>query len=340
MPGTILDIFKGDAFSTIELTSAIRDIEYIPQTLGSLNLFEPEPIRGYTVAVEKKADVISLIPISPLGAAPQQVERDPRTMRNLNTVALKQGFTIYAHELSGIREFGETSMLVQAQGEYAQRFAKLKNNLELTREHHRLGALQGKLLDADGTTVIYDYFAEMGYTEAAAVTFDLTTQTTDLRKLCNDLVRDIKRSSKGAMGPGSSVHALVGDAFYDAFIEHAKVVRAFEGWSAATSLLQGNAFKAFTFGGITWHNYRGTDDNSTVAIHVDQAKFFPVGGNGVFKEVMSPAEFDPWVNTLGERDYAMSIHDKDRGAWNKGELYSYPLFMCARPNVLRKGVRT
>lgn len=339
MPGTILDIFNSDAFSTMELTAGIKDIEYTPGLLGDLGLFEPEPIRTRSFAIEKTANGIGLIQTSAMGSPPPQVERDPRTLRDLRTVRLAEGFTIYAYELEGIREFGETTVLMQVQDEYAQRMQKLKNRLELTREHHRLGALQGKLLDADGTTVIYDYFTELGYTEAAAINFNLDIVGTDLRKKCNDLVRSVARSSKGAMGPGASVHSLAGDDFYDAFIEHPKVIRTYEHWAAAADLRKGTAFQAFTFGGITWHNYRGTDDNSTVAIDVDEAKFFPVGGNGVFKHVMSPAEFNPWVNTLGEPDYALSINDKDRNAWNKGELYSYPLFLCARPNVLRKGIK-
>jgi hypothetical protein len=83
-------------------------------------------------------------------------------------------------------------------------------------------------------------------------------------------------------------------------------------------------------GGITWHNYRGTDDNSTVAIAPDEAKFFPVGARDVFKKAQAPAEFGPYVNSLGQDTYAMNIPDRDRQAWTGGELYSYPLYFCQR----------
>lgn len=334
---TIMDVFvENDAFNTTELTSAITDIPYIPQMLGDMNLFEPMPIYGYDFAIEKKADSIGIIDTSALGSAPKQIERNLRTMQKLNTVRLAEGFTIYGYELSGIRAFGETTVLDQIQDDYARRTQKLMNRMELTREFHRLGAIQGKLLDADGTSVIYDYFAEFELAEPASVSFDLTNASTDVRVKGNELSRDIIRGSKGALTNSSSIQALAGDEFYDTLISHPKVRDTYQNWAAAADLRQGNAFQAFTFGGITWHNYRGTDDNTEVAVPVAEAIIFPQGGIDVFKEVRSPAEFDPWINTPGQRDYMMNIVDKDRSAWTKGELYAYPLFMCQRPQVLRR----
>ncbi|MNO02314.1 hypothetical protein D3C81_2226760 [compost metagenome] len=77
-----------------------------------------------------------------------------------------------------------------------------------------------------------------------------------------------------------------------------------------------------------------------MAIAPDEAKFFPVGAKDVFKKAMAPAEFGPYVNTLGQDTYAMNIVDRDRQAWTRGELYSYPLYFCQRPDVLRTGKRT
>jgi len=335
---SIMDIFNNNAFSTTSLTQAISEVDYVPQTLGELGIFEPEPIRTRTFAVEKKAESLALIPTSPLGAPPAQTERDGRNLRDFRTVRLADGFTLYAYELENIRKFGEASVLQQVQEEYMMRMMKVRRKFDLTREHMRLGALQGKLLDADGTTVIYDYFAEFGITEPAAVDMELDDATTNLRIKCHDIVRDIGRSSKGALPPNYQLHALCGDDFYDLFVTHPKVERQFENWSAASELGTNSAWKAFEFGDIIWHNYRGTDDNSTIAVPTGECKFFPVGGNEVFKEVLSPAEFNPWINTLGQPEYVFNIVDKDRGAWSKGEMYSYPLYFCAKPNVLRKAI--
>jgi hypothetical protein len=56
--------------------------------------------------------------------------------------------------------------------EIAQRSADLRQRNEYTLEAHRLGALQGKILDADGTTVVRDFWAEFGISEPAEIFFD------------------------------------------------------------------------------------------------------------------------------------------------------------------------
>lgn len=332
-----MDVFNADAFNTFELTTAIEDMDYVPQYLGSLNIFEPVPTYSRTIGVEKKGQTLSIIQTSPLAAPPRETKRDPRNLRDFSTVRLADSFTLYAYEVDGIRAFGEQSELESVQVEYAGRMSKVRTNMDLTHEYHRLGALQGKLLDADGATVIYDYFAEMGIAEPAEVNFALGTATTKVRTKCQELVRSMARSAKGAFTASTQVHALAGDSFFDKLTEHESVVRTYENWAAAADLRENLAFQTFPFGGVFWHNYRGTDDEATISIAPDKVKFFPVGAQGVFQKAQSPAEFGPWVNTRGEDTYALNVVDRDREAWAKGELYSYPLYMCTRPETLRNG---
>ena len=333
-----MDIFNNSAFSMTSLSGVVNKLDYQPQLLGELGLFEPMPVRTRTVFVDRRDGGLTLIPTSPTGAAPAELAGDNRDAVPLKTTRLAKGFTLYAEEIQGIRAFGSETELEQVQGEFLRRMARVRADMELTHEYHRLGALQGKLLDSDGSTVIYDYFSQFGVSEAAAVNFALTTATTDVRGKCAAVVRAMARSSKGAFTPATQVHALVGDTFYDLLINHDQVRKTFEGWAAAADLRQGAAFNAFTYGGITFHNYRGTDDGSSVAIAATEAKFFPVGASGVFKKAMAPAEFGPYVNTLGMDTYGINIPDRDRQAWTRGEIYSYPLYLVQRPEVLRKGV--
>ncbi|NSY21895.1 major capsid protein [Agrobacterium vitis] len=332
-----MDIFRDDAFSMVELSAAVKEVEYVPQLLGSLGIFEEKGVYVRKIAVEKKGDTLSLIPTSPDGAPPRQSTPTTGNIRDFRSVRLADGFTLYASEVAGFRAFGTESELKVVQTEYAERMADVRTNMDLTHEYHRLGALQGKLLDANGTSVIYDYFDEFDIAEPAAIDLALDVDTTDVRGKCHELTRSMARSAKGAFTTATSVHALTGDEFYDTLVNHPKVIRTYENWAAAADLRQNIAFQAFTFGGVTWHNYRGTDDNSTVAIPTDEASIFPVGASNVFKKFVSPAdEFMPFVNTKGQDVYAMNIVDKDREAWAKGELYSYPLYMCVQPQVLRR----
>ena len=338
-----MDIFNSSAFSMTSLTGAVTKVGYKPQLLGSLGLFEDMPVRTRTVFVDRREDKLVLIPSSPVGAPPKELVTDPRNAVPLKTTRLAEGFTLYAEEVQGIRAFGTDSEFAQVQTEYLKRMARVRDDMELTHEFHRLGALQGLLLDADGTSVIYNYFTEFGVTPPTVVDFDLDNASPAqgaIRLKSAALIRSMKRSAGGSFTPGTTVHALAGDAFFDSLVTSAEVEKSYLNWAAAADLRTDKSFQAFTYAGITYHNYQGTDDNSTVAIAPDEAKFFPVGARDIFKKAMAPAEFGPYVNTLGQDTYAMNIPDRDRQAFTRGELYSYPLYFCQRPDVLRTGKRT
>lgn len=337
MPG--MDIFNSSAFSMTSLTEAVEKIDYVPGFLGSLGIFEPEPVRTRDVWVEDRDGVLTLIPNSPVGSAPDELVVNKRNATNFLTTRLAKGFTLYAENVQGLRAFGSETELQTVQSEYIRNMARVLDDLELTEEKHRLSALQGILLDADDS-VIYNFFTEFNVAQASAISFELDVTTTVVRTICHQVIRNMARLAKGAFTSATSVHALCGDAFYDALIDHPNVTRAYENWAAARSLTENMAFESFPYAGITFHNYRGTDDNSTVAIPTNEAKFFPVGARGFFKVAYAPAEFAPFVNTPGRARYAMNIPDRDRQAWTRGEVYTYPLYMCTRPEALQRATLT
>jgi hypothetical protein len=330
-----MDVFKNNAFSMTALTGTVEKIDYVPQMLGQLNIFEPMPVRTRDLWIDRREGALALIGVSALGAPPDELVKDSRDAVALRAVRLAKGQTIYAHEVEGYRAFGSETEFDQVQAEYLRRMARVQLDLDLTHEFHRLGALQGLLLDADGVSIIYDYFAEFGFTRPAVIDFDLDNAATNVRQKCVDLKRDMVRNSRGAIMQTTSIHALCGDQFYDDLVDHPTIRATYLNWAAATDLRTNTAFESFVFGGVTWHNYRGTDNNSTVAIPTNEAKFFPVGARDVFKKAMAPAEFGPFVNTPGRDMYAINILDRDRMAWSRGEIYSYPLYLCQQPQVLR-----
>lgn len=336
-----MNIFLNSAFNMTSLTGTIEKVQFLPQMLGSLGIFEPMPVRTRNVFVERRGSTMTLIPTSPLGAPPKELAVDDRNLVPLKTSRLAKGFTMYASEVEDIRAFGSETELMQVQAEYLRRAAMVRNDMELTHEHMRLGALQGIVLDADGSTVLQNYFTEFNVAPPAAVNFNFTVTTTDIRQVVKTMVRDLVRTSGGAITGVAQIHALAGDGFYDKLVSHPTVTATYMNWAAAGDL-RGNAggigaaFGDFTYGGVVWHNYRGTDDNTTVAIPTNEAIFFPVGAQGVFKKAMAPAEFGPYIGSPGQDTYLLNLMDRDRQAWSRGELYSYPLYLCQRPDLLRK----
>jgi hypothetical protein len=213
--------------------------------------------------------------------------------------------------------------------------------MELTRENMYLGMIQGLVKDADGST-IYDWATEFGQTIPTELDFDLDNASPAsgaVRKLCNQVTRSILRGLKGLGGNNVQIVGLCGDAFWDDLTAHPEVRQTFLNWQAAADLREGNAFQSFVYGNITFINYRGTDDGTTVGIGTNLCKFFPVGA-GIFQEALSPGETFEFVNTLGKDVYAMVIPDKDRNMWVKPEIYSYPLPVCTMPQALHRARRT
>lgn len=334
-----MDVFSGRAFHMHELTAALNRTPHLPTFLGDQNIFEPKPVRTIQVSIEQKAGTLSLIQTSERGAPLQQGDRETRDIRDFRTVRIAKGDTLHAYEIEGIRAFGSESELQQVQTEVAARMINLNNDVELTMENMRLGGIQGIVLDANGAT-IRNWFTEWGIAQPAEIDFELDVATTDVRAKCNAVVRAMTRASAGAWITGrTEVHALVGDNFFDNLTGHDMVRDTWLNQQAAAELRQGNAFSSFSFGGIVWHNYRGTDDGSTVAVGAEVAKFYPVNAPGVFQVAQSPGETFDFVNTPGQRVYAMLVPDRERNAWVKPEVYAYPLFICTRPGMLQRAKR-
>jgi hypothetical protein len=342
--GDILDIFNNDPFKAIALTESVQRNPYQPVGLGNLNIFDADPIRTKAVAVEERTGRLTLIPFSERGAEGTQRTTEKRKMRYFEVPRLMHDDTVYAEEVQGIREFGTESVLMQIQTEVARRLSGptgLLASVEYTKEYLRLAAVQGLVLDPKDGSVLYNWFDEFQINQAVEVAFNLAAGTANtLRPICNGIVRTMARKAQGAFVPTTKVYALCGDSFYDLFTNHPDVIRTFLNWSDARDIRnggQGAAFGEFEFAGITWVNYRGSDDNSTVKIADDKVKFFPVGAPGIFREAMAPGETVDWVNTPGKPVYVLPIFDTQRRMWWKMEAYAYTLFLCTRPEVLLSG---
>lgn len=343
MPVT-LDIFNSDPFTAVELTDFVNLKPHIPTVLRDMNLFEEIGVRTTTIWVEAKNGSIALIPTSQRGEPIYQNAKQKRDAIPLQTLRLAKGDNITADELQDIRAEGEADMLKEVQEEVNIRLDQSLGDIDLTEENLMLGAVQGIVVDSDGSSVLYNLFTKFGISQAAEVDFDLDNATPAsgaLKVVCNGIIRDMTRAGQGAFTTQTEVIGMCGDAFWDDLVSHPEVQGAYNNWMNAQSMSNDiQVFKPFRWGGITWINYRGTDDGSTVAIGTDKVKFFPRGARGVFKMAYAPAEFLPFVNQKGKPRYTMIVTDKDRGAWVKPEVYSYPLPYCTRPAMLLRGKRT
>lgn len=330
------DIFNNSAFQMTEMTGMVNKKDYVPGQIGALNLFAAKPVRTRNVWIDRTSSTISLIPTSPLGSPPEQAGKRSRDAVSLNIPRLYKQDVLNASELSGIRAFGTESELEAVASEVSDRLDRLNSDMNLTFERHMLGAVQGIVLDADGSTLL-DCYTTFGETAATEVNFELNIATTDVGIKCLDIKEAMLKASKGAMLDGSRVHALCGSSFYRQLISHASVKAEWAGWRASAAVRNLDPYDMFEFGGIVFHNYRGTDDGTTIAITSTQAKFFPVGAQDMFEVAYAPYESLGAVGSKGLPRYANIVRDTKRDFYAEIELFSYPLHYCKRPNVLQSG---
>jgi hypothetical protein len=171
--------------------------------------------------------------------------------------------------------------------------------------------------------------------------FALDVATTDVRGKCHAVTRFMKRNAKLPIPSDALVWCFAGDLFFDAMISHPNVKQAFEGTNEAIKRIGGDyalGTSLFVFGGIVFENYQGSDDNGTIAIASDEARFMFSGVPGIYAEYYAPADFLDTVNTKGLPRYARLAPDRK---FNKSvELHTQqnPLPLCLRPKTLCKGL--
>lgn len=338
-----MDIFSSDAFSLQAMTAAVEKMPFVPGYLGSLSIFGSEGVATDTVSIERKDMILTPIPTSQRGTEPPSRTTEKAKLRSFSIPRVAAFDQVFAREIASVRAFGTEGELQTAVQLIAQKQMKMSAEYEMTMELHRLGALQGILLDTDGAT-LYNFFTEFDITQPAEIDFDLDAAAPVagvLRNLVsNSVTRVIGRALGAAWNPGVRIKALCGDTYYDQFVNHADVRTTYNNWQAAESLRASTAWEEFRFAGVDWINYKGSDDNSTVAVAATKVKFFITGVPGLFRRINGPGEDFQTVNTIGREIYSSLVRDDKRNQWVQPEIYSYPLHLCSRPEVLLRGRNT
>lgn len=326
----MLDIFNTDAFGVKALTEAINLMPFQAGFIGSLGVFKDKGISQLAVLIEEKYGVLSLIPSKKRGAPANVNEPEKRKLRALVIPHKPLEDAILADDLIGIRQFGtddQTTPVVQMVND---KLTSMKNQHELTKEHMRVSALQGRVLDADGSTVLVNLFDEFEVTEQTQG-MALTTATTNVRSLCVAARRLCEKALGNA--PVTGLAAICSDGFFDALVDHALVRATYLNWNEAANL-RNDVRGGFEFGGIKWYNYRG-GLGSIKFVPDDEARLFPIGVPDLFFNYYAPADFIEAVNTVGQPFYAK----QERMQFDRGILLhtqSNPLPICTRPACLVK----
>ncbi|WP_208431686.1 major capsid protein [Bartonella schoenbuchensis] len=344
-----MSFFDHNAFSSATKMKPIENYEFKPGLIGSLNLFEEVETRTTVVSIERYK--LQLIPTSKRGAPLIEADRNSRNIRFFPTTRIAKSYAIPSEEIKDRREFGIEDQFETVMKFIAEKQKRLIEEIELTWENMQLGAIQGAVLDADGS-VVYDWYKEWGIEQPKAIDFKLDEDTTDVADVVDQVVKKMIKASRGAFSTRSRIIGLCGHEFFSKLKNHKTVHEIYLAQRlnsakdiAIPGAIGSGSFGSFDFAGVTFinchniYNYNvDTQSNAerSIGIKPDECRFFPVNVPGVFQKTFAPGESWDVVNTVGKPLYMMLIVDRERNAWVKPEVYSYPLFICTRPEMLFK----
>lgn len=331
----VLDVFNGDAYSLVNMTEAVQKLPYVPSRIGSMGLFKFEGVTTPNVGIEMENGKLMLVPTQARGTMPNVGSGTKRKVRVFQVPHIPLNTGVNATDVEGIRSFGTADGVDPIASVINTKMEWMKQQLELTREYHRIGAINGIILDADGSSVIYNLFDEFNVTETE-ITIDLTADEMKLEAL------NIVLAMEAALGnlPYDHIHVFCGIEFFKKLLLNPAVKHAYETQVDQTFFSEqqytdkGTRTRGFTFGDIVWEVYRGSI-GSIDFFDPDSARAIPVGVPDLFKSYYAPAPFMETVNTVGKEFYAKQVPNK----WGTGtELHvqTNPLMMCSRPDLLLK----
>lgn len=320
-----MGIFDSDIFTLSSLTAAINEVQYVPSQIGEAGLFEADGISTTSLVIEKDGDTLGLVESKPRGAPGTVVGADKRTGVSFQAAHLPTTATILADEVQNVREFGSEDSEQAVQAVVNRRLSKMAKRIDMTHEYHRLGAIMGKVLDSDGTTVIYDLFQAFGMTQKT-VEMKLDTSTTDVQGICLDIHEAVEDALGGLSYTGITVRC--GKSFWRKLIGHKAVKDAYQR-AQEGARLRADPRDSFMFGGIMWERYRG---GGSIKIADTEAHASPEGVLDLFISRFAPADYNDTVNTLGLPFYSSAEPLRH----NKGvelEAQSNPAHLCTRPKT-------
>lgn len=346
----IMDVFAGSPFRALTLTQVINETPFTPQYLGGTGLYSYEGVRTIDVAVQSRNGSIEVIQTTERGAPAEQATHDKRKMRKAPCSHIKIEDQIGADEIqNALNDAANTSVpqlqtaqeLIQERGEGP---VGLRARIELTHEYHRMGGIDGVVLDKDGS-VLYDWFEFFGMVRPDPVVTNfgaLTPEKGDFEVQCTQLVRAMTDELDGLPVMTMNPVALCGDNYYDQIYSNKEVKAARKNADTGREsdvFTSSKAYKSFTYGGITWVNYRGTKDGK-VGIPTNEGRLFAAGVPGLFQMLFGPPDIMGLTNTKGAPVFMFMPPERQTSRMAVIEAQSNPLTFCARPLHLRRLTKT
>jgi len=332
-PETILDIFNNDLFSSTSLTSAISIVPNSYGRIRELGIFAEEGVPTTSVAISRENDTLNLLPMRPRGGPASVGTRAGADARPFMIPHIPHDDAAPAGDVQNREDMVNKKLIT------------IRNKHAITLEHMRAYALQGLIVDYDGT-VVTNLFTEFGVTEKV-VDFAFTTGTTDVLSVLRGVSGYMEDNLEGEVMTG--LLALCSPEWMDQLLSHPTIKEAYKYYAKEQDPITQDLRRRFVYAGIVFEEYRGVatklnEDGSKTSrrfIPANTARFVPLGTQDVFRTYFAPPDFVDAANVAPPtgQEQQVFVAPLERMKFGKGvEMHteSNPLPMVKRPKLLVK----
>ncbi len=331
--------FDDREFTAEELTLVMNKIPNFYTLVTQLGIFgEPIPLSTTTVRLEIDNYVLNLLPVTERGGPASQGGRGRRQVKIFETPFTAHEDSIKVGDLQNLRAFGSSAPMMLEEA-VNRKLITMAMKHQITHEWRRVRALQGVVLDSDGSTLI-DLFAEFGVSQQVEYFGAAGSKNSHIRAV----KRHIEDNLEGDVMTG--VAALCSTGFYEMLLEDSDIKAAY---SAAAAMMRLNpniddVRPMFYHHDTLFMEYRGSagqlnGDGTTTTrkfIPDNEAIFFPLGTMQSAVSFAAPGDFIEAMNMPGQLYYAKAAPVRfDRGIDLHTQSAFLPLWL--RPKVLVKG---
>ncbi len=336
--------FDDREFSVPELTEVINIIPNKYGLVTALGIFPPPKPESTTyVRLERQNWTLNLLPATERGAPGTKGSVGKRDAKLFEIPQITHEDMVTVAEIQNLRAFGSNAPRM-LEDKVNEKLVTMAQKHFITHEWYRVNALQGRILDADGS-VMLDLYSEFGITPPVmAFTEGAKTIPNKLR----DIKRHLEENLRGETMTG--VLCIASREFMEFLFDDPSILAAYNAAMAAwqnfialNPTLSDRRF-SFTLQEITFTEYNGVASNiaangtSTARrfIPSGKARFIPLGTQSTASQHVAPGDFEEAHNMPGQLFYAK----EDRGKFGRSReilTQSNLLVLWKRPELLVEG---
>jgi len=300
----------------MDFTVAINKIPRAWSLLSSMSIAETVGVTTENVSVDVITEKTNVFGDAPRGAHRQYVGAENVITKNLVIPFFPLDGVVTPQDINSLRKFGTENDLETMTGAVDRVATRIRRYHSALREKAIVEALRGKAYSPNGTTEVYDYYTVFNQTaNKKEIAFDLANTATDPIKKAEEAYRHIIDNADDGAAAYELV-CLASPEFMDGLLSNDTYQQAYLYFESMQNPLRerqngGSISRQFKYGSTRFIEHAGTF-NGVRLIPANEAFFFPMGIDDMFKVYHGPADHIDYINTVGQEAY-LWIHPDPKG---------------------------